>query len=373
VNIPAGAPQTAMLSTRIPFATSKSITEGTWTRRGRVLGAVLILPLTQSSALNAQQATTARAAVDQRGLDYSALVTRVATVLEQRYVIPDRGRSMAEALRARVAEGAFRSVETPHALADSLTAQLRSWSGDRHLRLTARGATPANSVRAEEMSPARHSEDGVEEAKRLDGNVGYLRLSYFADVGAAGKHIAQVMQDLATTDALIIDVRGNTGGAPETVMYLVGYFFAARTLVARVYARPDERTTEMWSAKVSGPTYADKPIYVLTNRRTFSAGEAVAYHLQAFGRAVIVGDTTGGGAHRVSRVPLDGELTLSVPETRVTNVRTQTDWEGRGVIPDVAVSSELAAETAHLAALKALPRTLERDRAILRLEQRGLP
>ena len=125
----------------------------------------------------------------------------------------------------------------------------------------------------------------------------------------------------------------------------------------------------MWTADVPGAKYLGKEVYVLTNRRTFSAAEAAAYHLQAFGRAKVVGDTTGGGAHRVIGVDLTDRMAMFVPVTRPTNVRTGTDWEGVGVIPDIAVDAERALAAAHLAALRALPTTPERARVIVELEK----
>jgi C-terminal processing protease CtpA/Prc len=152
-------------------------------------------------------------------------------------------------------------------------------------------------------------------------------------------------------------------------MYLAGYLFPERTLIARIYSRPDDTTTEMWTADVPGQKYLGKNVYILTSRRTFSAAEAAAYHLKAFGRAKVVGDTTGGGAHRINGVDLNDRFVMAVPITRPTNVRTGTDWEGVGVIPDIAVSTERALVTAQLAALRALPTTAERERVIAELEK----
>ena len=132
-------------------------------------------------------------------------------------------------------------------------------------------------------------------------------------------------------------------------------------------------TTGCWNASESrclpGAKYVGKQVYILTNRRTFSAAEAAAYHLQAFGRAKTVGDTTGGGAHRVQGVELNDRFMMFLPMTRPTNVKTGTDWEGVGVIPDIPVDPERALVTAQLAALRALPLTPERTRVITALER----
>jgi hypothetical protein len=52
---------------------------------------------------------------------------------------------------------------------------------------------------------------------------------------------------------------------------------------------------------------------VLTSTRTFSGAEEFAYNLQARKRAIIVGETTGGGAHPGQGVSVPRGLTTFVP------------------------------------------------------------
>jgi C-terminal processing protease CtpA/Prc len=252
---------------------------------------------------------------------------------------------MIDAMRARHRRGEYDRIASAAELADSLTSHLRAVSHDKHLRLVARGSVGPNA--APPASAVTRSPDGLDEVKVMDGNIGYLRFSGFADVGRVGARITSAMTELASTDALIVDLRANGGGSPSSVMYLAGYLLPDRTLVARIYSRPDDSTTEMWTADVPGPKYLGKDVFILTSRRTFSAAEAASYHLQAFGRARVVGDTTGGGAHRVSAVDINDRIRLVVPTTRPTNVRTGKDWEGVGVIPDIPVNADSALAVAH--------------------------
>jgi retinol-binding protein 3 len=69
--------------------------------------------------------------------------------------------------------------------------------------------------------------------------------------------------------------------------------------------------------------------------------------LQTRKRAVIVGETTGGGAHPGDVVPLPHGFTVFVPSGRAINPITNTNWEGTGVKPDVSVPADAALETAH--------------------------
>jgi hypothetical protein len=107
----------------------------------------------------------------------------------------------------------------------------------------------------------------------------------------------------------------------------------------------------------------DTPIYVLTSQHTFSAAEEFTYNLKNLERATIIGETTGGGAH-----PVEGILSnlgggryadISIPFGRAINPITETNWEGTGVTPDIAVPASEALDVAQLEALEALSATEE--------------
>jgi C-terminal processing protease CtpA/Prc len=102
-----------------------------------------------------------------------------------------------------------------------------------------------------------------------------------------------------------------------------------------------------------GPT---KPVYVLTSHKTFSAAEAVAYDLQALKRAVIVGETTGGGANPFEYRRVHPHFAVDLPESRSVNPITGTNWQGTGVKPDVEVPAEQALDKALELAGEALKR-----------------
>ncbi len=103
---------------------------------------------------------------------------------------------------------------------------------------------------------------------------------------------------------------------------------------------------------VPGPSLADKDLFILTSHDTFSAPEAFAYDMQALGRAKIVGEVTGGGAHGTNPYRLSAHFTASIPFNRGVNPVTHTDYEGVGVKPDVQVPAKEALLTAHMLALR---------------------
>ena len=123
-----------------------------------------------------------------------------------------------------------------------------------------------------------------------------------------------------------------------------------------LYWRPGNRTDDFYTTRdVPGTRYGpDKPVYVLTSRNTFSGAEELSYDLQTRKRAVIVGDTTGGGAHPGGMQRVTEHFGVFVPTGRAINPITRTDWERVGVRPDMPVASDQALRTAHLAALRGL-------------------
>ncbi|NWM54823.1 hypothetical protein GY652_26545, partial [Escherichia coli] len=86
-----------------------------------------------------------------------------------------------------------------------------------------------------------------------------------------------------------------------------------------------------------GPLYADRPVFVLMAKRTFSAAEGFAYDLQAARRATLVGEASRGGGNPANRnVELGSGMSAFVPNGRVEHPTTHGNWEGKGVQPDIA-------------------------------------
>jgi hypothetical protein len=90
---------------------------------------------------------------------------------------------------------------------------------------------------------------------------------------------------------------------------------------------------------------------------------------QHLDKAVTIGETTRGGAHRVMPVNAAPTFVLLVPFSRPMNVVTGGGWEGTGVVPDIKATAEKALATAHLQAIRKLPSTGERQREIERLQR----
>jgi hypothetical protein len=324
------------------------------------LFAVLLCYLVLAEAATAQPArrdTTIDGAVRRQVID------TVIARLVAGYVFPEKALEMAADLRGRQTRGSYDNLTSARSFADSLTAHLQSVSRDKHLRVNygmapSGGPTPAVQQNYRQQLIADNF--GIGPAERLPGNVAYLELRTFGlDTEEMAEPLAKAMSEVADADALIIDVRKNGGGSPWAVALASSYLFGPDSVhLNSLYWRPADRTDHFWTrSSVPGKRFGpDKPLYVLTSRRTFSAAEEFTYNLQSRKRAVIVGDTTGGGAHPGGGRPLGHGFGMFVPSGRAINPITKTNWEGTGVRPDIPVASDAAREAAHRAALERLRR-----------------
>jgi retinol-binding protein 3 len=133
----------------------------------------------------------------------------------------------------------------------------------------------------------------------------------------------------------------------DMVAFISSYLFAERTHLSDNFRRADNVTTEQWTLPyVPGKKFTDKPVFVLISKRTFSAGEGLAYVLKDLNRATLIGETTEGGSGTIDFKPIDDHFTLVVPTGRVISPVTKTDWARTGVEPDVKVAANDALDEA---------------------------
>ena len=279
--------------------------------------------------------------------------------LDEWYVFPDIAKEAGDSLRARLARGAYDSYTTGPGFATRLHDELREIARDKHMSVAYTVAPPPAAPAqppgpptpdaiARQQAQADANNCGFVKVEVLPGNTGYLKFNGFANPDLCAATASAAMNFIAGTNALIVDLRDNTGGSPAMVAHLSSYLFSRRTHLNDLWDRRSGETVEFWTREdVPGRRFGgDKPVYVLTAPGTFSAAEEFAYNLKSLGRAVIVGETTGGGAHPVMGLRIDDHFVITVPSRRAINPITKTNWEGVGVEPDVKVPASEALATA---------------------------
>lgn len=293
-----------------------------------------------------------------------SIVETLIKELKAKYVFPEVAEKVGLALTAKLAKGGYEAATTVQDFAEALSKDLRELGKDGHFRV--RFAPDFKPQDDDEKPPTKEEiEEGRQQAARrafgiakveqLPGNIGYLDIRGFGPAEFVGPAFSAAITLLSGTEALILDLRQNGGGQPESVAYLLSHFFPlgdSRHLNS-IYNRPRDTTRQFWTSPSAGPRYAN-PVYVLTSARTFSGGEECAYDFQTQKRATLIGETTGGGANPGGPVALGHGFLAFVPTGKAINPITRTNWEHVGVKPDVPVPAAEALRAAHVAGLKGI-------------------
>ncbi|HEY0751892.1 MAG TPA: S41 family peptidase [Chitinophagaceae bacterium] len=256
-------------------------------------------------------------------------------------------------------EGAYSEISDRNEFTTALAADMKKAAKDNHLNYFYTAAEIAGDKKLEQQMPWHLVNDkflnnGVTAMQILSGDVGYLKVQA---MGYMDELLPAAFTYLQHTQALIIDIRGNGGGMLSNI--LASYLLPEDSIHLNTINWND-RTDSIFTKKtLAGPRYLNKPVYLLTDKGTFSSAEEFAYDLKAMQRVTIVGEATGGGANPGGLMNVytfkDGtRLDMYVSMAQVVNPVTQSNWEGSGVQPDVKVKSEDALKKAHDMALEFL-------------------
>jgi len=259
------------------------------------------------------------------------VIEEVTKRLREYYVFPDRALRLEQGIRDRLAAGAYDGLIGADQFVRALTRDLQAESRDKHLVVNFSldplpdelpSSPPSIPIQPQPVSESqklllgafwRNQSCAFANSAVLLGNVGYVKFDAFPSPRVCSETMTAAMTILADCHALIIDLRDNLGGDPAMVSFVSSYLFDAPVHLNDIYQRRTDATVQSWTtASVPGRQFLGKAVFVLTSPRTFSAAEQFAYSLKMLGRATIVGERSGGGAHAALALRIDSHFYVSV-------------------------------------------------------------
>jgi len=171
---------------------------------------------------------------------------------------------------------------------------------------------------------------------RIEGEVGYIRISSFTEKTESGltNSLDQIKQELGDKlKGIVLDLRNNPGGLLNQSIG-VSSAFLERGEVVSTRTRNDEHIQRYPARK--GDTIDGKPLIVLINGGSASASEIVAGALQDHQRAVVVGTQSFGKASVQTVIPLgaNGAMRLT---TAYYFTPSGNSIQGDGITPDIQI------------------------------------
>lgn len=286
----------------------------------------------------------------------SDLLNSIATMLSDRYVFPAIGARYRSRLQQCIEQDCLQGVKDEQALANAITKLLLAVHEDRHLKVFAPGHD--EEARTKRLrSGTETNASGIANIDLLENRIGYIKINTFPGTSASVSAIYRALKKLKDAEALIFDIRDHRGGSPRDISEIGSFLFQQETHLVTTHS-PYRNNGQPVFHRVDPNEYAvyykDKPVYLLTSKRTASAAEHFAMAMKATGRAILVGDVTRGAGHWGERLFLEGGFSIFVPSGRTYHPVNKLGWEGIGVTPDILIDE-----------VESLEFTLQRIRSLL--------
>jgi len=172
---------------------------------------------------------------------------------------------------------------------------------------------------------------------RLEGNVGYVRITSFNEQADKGlkKAIEKINEEVdGELQGIVLDLRNNPGGLLDQAVAVSDAFLDKGEIVSTRSRKPED--TQRFNAR-PGDLAEGLPIVVLVNGGSASASEIVAGALQDHGRAIVLGTKSFGKGSVQTIVPLSGHGAMRLTTTRYYTPSGQS-IQGTGIEPDIEVA-----------------------------------
>jgi hypothetical protein len=293
------------------------------------------------------------------------IIEALAEKLQANYIYPDIAEQVSKGLLEHEEMGDYIGLSEGEFFAYALTQHLQEVNQDEHLWVRYHphplpedeGYLSQNQEWEDtQIIKAKKSYFGINKVCNLPAEIGYIKIHNFPRTRWGTETATAAITSLAHNKALIIDLRNCIGGYPDMVVFIGSYFFDKQPVhLSSIYWADEDRTEEFWSLpEVPGERFINKPVFILTSRETFSAGEGFTDCLQALKRAVVVGQQTDGGGNLGASFRLHPQFEAFIPVGRAFNPHTGEDMEKRGITPDFPTPPEQALELAYRLALEAV-------------------
>jgi carboxyl-terminal processing protease len=177
----------------------------------------------------------------------------------------------------------------------------------------------------------------IYEARMLDKDVAYIRLSIFLDPMKVMPEIAKDLVGFPKAKGIILDLRGNPGGIGGMAMGIAGDVVTAANTKLGTMTMKSNKLDFTVNPQVS---HFDGKLAILIDPLSASTSEILAAGLQDLHRGKVFGRTSAGAAlpSVIELLPDGDRLQYAIADYQTASGK---ELEGHGVTPDVLVELDL--------------------------------
>lgn len=148
----------------------------------------------------------------------------------------------------------------------------------------------------------------------ITDNIGYIYVGRFAQTTV--DEFDQAVQDLDNKgmEALLLDLRGNTGGYLDQAFKMADRFIEGNKKIVYTKGRIPNSNTEFLATNHA--THSKIPLIILIDKGSASASEIVAGAIQDWDRGLIVGETSFGKGLVQTQLPLKDGAAIRITTAR---------------------------------------------------------
>lgn len=169
----------------------------------------------------------------------------------------------------------------------------------------------------------------------IDKNIGYIQIKSFIGSTTPNEFL-EALEKTKDMDALILDLRGNTGGLLPNAVFIANLFIPEGNIVSIVGRNGYQYDIDAQDIEFG----INKPMVVLVDGTSASASEILSGALKDYHKAVLVGSRTFGKGMVQKIIPLPNETGINLTIAKYLTP-LGSDINKVGIEPDVKVEFTL--------------------------------
>lgn len=174
----------------------------------------------------------------------------------------------------------------------------------------------------------------------LEENIAYVHFKDFKKVSDFAEVMSFVEEKNA--DALVFDVRNNSGGSGQDAGDIISYFINAPQTIGFIVEKigPGHNDFSEKLSIIAEPAdiFFDKPVHFLMNRGSFSASTYLAAMVKELPQVKTIGQITGGGGAGKSSLYLPNTWVVTVSGNKFLDLSSMEIEEG--ISPEVEIIND---------------------------------